>query len=207
MNQRKLLNPKEVALTLLDYQPATYFGVQSHDRLSISNNVMILAKTAKLFEIPTVLTTIAAESFSGPMTRDLIEQFPNEPVYDRTSINAWLDAEYRKAIAATGRKRLIVAGLWTEACVLFPAMEMLSLGYEVFVPTDACGDVSVEAHERAVTRMAMAGGVPITSLQFLFEMQQDWARADTYEGVLDIVRAHSPYGIQVDFSKWALGGQ
>ena len=117
MNQRKLLNPKEVALTLLDYQPATYFGVQSHDRLSISNNVMILAKTAKLFEIPTVLTTIAAESFSGPMTRDLIEQFPNEPVYDRTSINAWLDAEYRKAIAATGRKRLIVSGWILYAAV------------------------------------------------------------------------------------------
>jgi nicotinamidase-related amidase len=205
MTQRKMLNPKEAVLTLLDFQPAMYFGVQSHDRLSIMNNVMILAKTAKLFEIPTVLSTIAQESFSGPPMRELIEQFPKQKIYDRTSINAWLDADYRKAIAATGRKQVVVAGLWTEACVLFPALELLSAGYEVFVPTDACGDVSIEAHERAVTRLVMAGAVPTNALQFPFELQQDWARAETYEGVLEIVRAHSPYGIQVDFSKWALG--
>ncbi|HLT40115.1 MAG TPA: hydrolase [Enhygromyxa sp.] len=207
MSRRKLLNPNEVALTLLDYQPATYFGVQSHDRLAIINNMAILAKTAKLFEIPTVLSTIAAESFSGPQVRELNELFPNQPVIDRTSINAWLDADYRKAIATTKRKRIIVAGLWTEACVLFPAVEMLDAGYEVYVPTDACGDISVEAHERAVTQLVMAGAVPLTSLQLLFELQQDWARAETYDGVLEILRAHSPYGIQVDFSKWALGDQ
>jgi nicotinamidase-related amidase len=205
MNLHKLLSPEDVVLTLLDYQPATYFGVQSHDRLTITHNTMILAKTAKLFGIPTVLSTIAKDTFSGPLTSDLTELFPNEPIYDRTSINAWLDAEYRKAIAATGRKRIVVAGLWTEACVLFPALELLAEGYEVFVPTDACADVSVEAHERSVTRLVMAGAVPITSLQLLFELQQDWARSETYDGVMEILKVHSPYGIQVEFSKWALG--
>lgn len=205
MSQLMLLKPEEIVLTLLDYQPAMYFGVQSHDRLSIVHNTIILAKTAKLFGVPTVLSTIAKDTFSGPFMREVIEVFPNEPIYDRTSINAWLDADYRKAIAATGRKRIVIAGLWTEACVLFPAIELLAAGYEVFVPTDACADVSIEAHERAVTRMAMAGAVPITSLQLLFELQQDWARSETYEGVMDILRDHSPYGIQVDFSKWALG--
>jgi nicotinamidase-related amidase len=205
MNQRKLLSPEDVTLTLLDYQPAMYFGVQSHDRLTIVHNTLILAKTAKLFGIPTVLSTIAKDTFSGPFMPEVTELFADEPIYDRTSINAWLDAPYRKAIAATGRKRIVVAGLWTEACVLFPALELLAEGYEVFVPTDACGDISVEAHERAVTRLVQAGAVPVTSLQWVFELQQDWARAETYEGVMEILKAHSPYGIAVQFSKWALG--
>ena len=207
MSQLKLLSSQDIALTLLDYQPAMFFGVESHDRLSIVHNVAILAKTAKLFEVPTVLSTIAKESFSGPNLREITEVFPTEPVIDRTSINAWIDANYRKAIAETKRKRIVIAGLWTEACVLFPALELLAAGYEVFVPTDACGDVSKEAHERAVTRMVQAGAVPITSLQLLFELQQDWARSETYEGVMEILREHSPYGIQVDFSKFAFGDE
>jgi nicotinamidase-related amidase len=204
MNYKKLLSPEDIVLTLLDYQPAMYFGVESHDRLTIINNVNILAKAAQLFEVPTVLSTIAEESFSGPFMPEITELVPGQPI-DRTSINAWLDPGYRAAIAATGRKRIVIAGLWTEACVLFPALELLAAGYEVFVPTDACGDVSIEAHERAVTRMVQAGAVPITSLQLLFELQQDWARAQTYAGVLDILEQHAAYGVQVRFSKWALG--
>ena len=99
----------------------------------------------------------------------------------------------------------MVAGLWTEACVLFPSLELLKAGYQVYVPTDACGDISVEAHERAIQRLIQAGAIPITSLQFLFELQQDWALGNTYDGVMEILKAHSPYGIQVRFSKWALG--
>ena len=99
----------------------------------------------------------------------------------------------------------MIAGLWTEACVLFPTLDLLKAGYEVYIPTDACGDVSNRSHERSVQRMIQAGAVPITSLQFLFELQQDWARGDTYNGVMDILKAESPYGIQVRFSKWALG--
>jgi nicotinamidase-related amidase len=120
-------------------------------------------------------------------------------------MNSWLDANFRAAIHATGRKKVVVAGLWTEACVLFPTIDMLREGFEIYVPADACGDLSVEAHNRSMERMIQAGAVPITALQYVFELQQDWARSETYNGVMEILKAHSPYGIQVRFSKWALG--
>ena len=205
MSQLDMLTPQNSAIAILDYQPAMYQGVQSHDRLGIFNNVQILAKSAKLFKIPTVLSTIAKDSFSGPFMPEVIELFPKHDVIDRTSMNAWLDPNYRKAVAATGRKKFVVAGLWTEACVLFPTIDMLKAGFEIYIPADACGDLSPEAHNRAMDRMVQAGAIPITSAQYMFELQQDWARQETYEGVMDILRAHSPYGIQVRFSKWALG--
>lgn len=205
MSHVELLTPQNCALALIDYQPAMYFGVQSHDRLSIMHNTAILAKTAKLFKIPTILSTVAKDSFSGPMDPVITGIFKGQEPIDRTSINAWVDANFRKAVEATGRKKIVVAGLWTEACVLFPSIDLLRAGYEVYVPTDACGDVSKEAHERSVQRLIQAGAVPITSLQFVFELQQDWARSETYNGVMDILKAESPYGIQVGFSKWALG--
>lgn len=201
----ELLTPQNVALTLIDYQPAMFFGVQSHDRMLITHNTAILAKTAKLFKIPTILSTVAKDSFSGELSPEITSVFPGQEIIDRTSINAWLDKDFRKAIESTGRKKIVVAGLWTEACVLFPTLDLLKAGYEVYIPTDACGDVSLEAHERSVQRMIQAGATPITSLQFLFELQQDWARAETYDGVNDILKKESPYGIQVRFSKWALG--
>jgi hypothetical protein len=167
--------------------------------------VQVLAKAAKLFEIPTVLSTVARDTFSGPFMPEVTGLFPKHEIIDRTSMNAWLDEKFRKAIAATGRKKFVIAGLWTEVCVLFPTLEMLKEGYEIYVPADACGDLSIEAHNRAMDRMVQAGAVPITSCQYLFELQQDWARQETYEGVQDILRAHSPYRTQVRFSKWALG--
>jgi len=199
------LTPQNCAITLIDFQPAMFFGVQSHDRITIQHNAAVLAKTAKLFKIPTVLSTVASDSFSGPLAPEITSVLPELKIIDRTSINAWVDANFRKAIEATGRKKIVVAGLWTEACVLFPTLEMLKAGMQVYVPTDACGDISKEAHERSVERLIQAGAVPITSLQFLFELQQDWARGETYNGVMEILKAESPYGIQVSFSKWALG--
>lgn len=199
------LTPENCALTLIDYQPAMYFGVQSHDRISIMHNSVVLAKTAKLFKIPTILSTVAQKSFSGPMISQLSSLFPDQNIIDRTAINAWVDPQFRKAVEGLGRKKIVVAGLWTEACVLFPTLELLKASYEVYIPTDACGDVSAEAHERSIQRMIQAGATPITSLQFIFELQQDWARSTTYNGVMEILKADSPYGIQVDFSKWALG--
>jgi nicotinamidase-related amidase len=196
----------DVALTLIDYQPATFHGVQSHDRKTISDNVQIVARTAKLFGIPTVLSTIAKDTFSGPFMPEVTDAiFSGEPVYNRTSINAWIDADYRGAIETTGRKRIIVRGLWTCACVNFPALDMLAAGYEVFFVVDACGDTSLEAHDHAVQRLIQAGAVPLTALQLVCELQQDWARQETYEDVMDILRGFSPYGTQVRFSKWALG--
>jgi nicotinamidase-related amidase len=200
----EFLTPENCAVALIDFQPAMFFGVQSHDRLSIMHNALVLAKTAKLFKLPIILSTVAKDTFSGPLTNEIASLFQDEKIIDRTSINAWVDANFRKAIEAKKRKKIVVAGLWTEACVLFPALEMLKAGYEIYIPTDACGDVSKEAHERSVQRLIQAGAVPITSLQFLFELQQDWARGNTYEGVIEILKAESPYGIQVSFSKWAL---
>jgi nicotinamidase-related amidase len=205
MHYQKMINPSEIALTLIDFQPAMYCGVESHARLSIMHNVQILAKAAKLFDVPTVLTTVARDSFSGPFMPEVTDLFPGAEIIDRTTINAWLDPNFRRAIEQTQRKRIVLAGLWTEACVMFPALELLAAGYEVFVSTDACGDVSSEAHERAVTRLVQAGAVPMTSLQFLFELQQDWSRSRTYDGVIEILEAHTAFASQVQFSKWALG--
>ncbi|HEY9348526.1 MAG TPA: hydrolase [Inquilinus sp.] len=205
MSKLDMLTPQNSAIALIDYQPAMYQGVQSHDRLVPFNNVQVLAKTAKLFKLPTVISTVAANSFSGPFMPEVTDLFPDHDIIDRTSMNSWLDAKFRQAVHATGRKKIVVAGLWTEACVLFPTLDMLKEGFEIYVPADACGDISPEAHARSMERMIQAGAVPVTSLQVLFELQQDWARAETYDGVMEILKAHSPYGIQVRFSKWALG--
>jgi nicotinamidase-related amidase len=205
MSKLDMLTPDNSAIALIDYQPAMFQGVQSHDRLVTVNNVQILAKAAKLFKIPTVLTTVARDSFSGPFMPEVTSLFPEHDVIDRTSMNSWLDANFRKAVAATGRKKFVLAGLWTEACVIFPTLDMLKEGYEVYIAADACGDLSLEAHNRAMERAIQASAVPITSSQYAYELQQDWARSETYEGMMDIQRAHSPYGIQIRFSKWALG--
>lgn len=200
-----MITPDNAAMVLIDFQPAMWQGVESHARVDVFQNVQVLAKTAKLFKLPTVISTVAKDSFSGPFMPEVTDLFPGQTIVDRTSINSWLDAGFRKAIEATKRKKLVLAGLWTEACVMFPSLDLLKNGYEVYIPFDACGDVSKEAHERAAQRLVQAGAVPMTSLQVCFELQQDWARGETYEGVMDILRAHTPYGIQVRFSKWALG--
>src|SRR5580658_2418830 len=205
MSELEMLTPQNSAIALIDFQPAMYQGVQSHDRLVTFNNVQVLAKAAKLFKIPTVISTVAAASFSGPFMPEVTSLFPEISVIDRTSMNSWLDAHFRDAVHATGRKKIVVAGLWTEACVMFPTLDMLREGFEVYIPADACGDLSLEAHNRSMDRLTQAGAVPITSFQCLFELQQDWARSETYEGVMEILKAHTPYGVQVRFSKWALG--
>jgi len=200
-----MLTPDDCLLALIDYQPAMFAGVRSHDRTSIVQNVQIVAKAARLFKVPTILSTVAANSFSGPMIPEVTTVFTDYEPIDRTSINAWLDNNFKEAVEKTGRKKILLSGLWTEACVLFPAINMLQAGYEVYVTTDACGDISEEAHERAVQRLVQSGAVPMTSLQFLFELQQDWGRSETYDGCMKIMEAHSPYGIEERFIKNFLG--
>ena len=200
-----MITPENSAVVLIDFQPAMYQGIESHDRLSVFNNVQILAKGAKLFGLPTVLSTVAKDSFSGPFMPEVTDLFPDQDIVDRTSINSWLDPSFRQAVAATGRKKIVLAGLWTEACVMFPSLDLMREGYDVYVPADACGDVTPEAHDRSMQRLVQAGAVPMNALQFIFELQQDWARGETYDGVMEILKAHTPYGIQVRFSKWALG--
>lgn len=192
------LTPENCAVALIDYQPAMFFGVQSHDRMTIIHNARVLAKAALLFKIPNVLTSISKHN-CGSWVSQLSTLFKDREIIDRTAINAWLDPNFRKAIEATGRKKIVIGALWTEACALFPALALLKEGYDVYISTDACGDVTKEAHERSVERIIQAGGTPITSLQFLFELQQDWARKETYEGVVEICQSESAYGIQVAY--------
>jgi nicotinamidase-related amidase len=202
---KELLTPDSCVVALIDYQPQMFFGTTSHDRTVILQNVQAVAKAAKLFKVPTILSTVAAKSFSGDMLPEVQSVFPDFAPIDRTSMNAWEDANFRKAIEGTGKKKVVIAGLWTEACVSFPTVQMINEGYEIYVPTDSCGDVSVEAHERAVQRIVQAGAVPMTSLQFMFELQRDWGRSETYEGCMDILKAHSSYGIGVRYAKAILG--
>ena len=207
LKNHSLLTPDESVVTLIDHQPQMFFGVHSHERLSIINNAVVLSKAAKLFNVPVVLTTVAAESFSGEIVPEIQAVFPDQNPIDRTTMNSWEDAKYKAAIEATGRKKIILAGLWTEVCAAFPFISAIEDGYEVYLVTDACGDITSEAHERAVQRAIQAGGVPMTALQVAFEWQRDWARTETYPGMMDILSQHSAYGIGVRYGKWALGAK
>jgi nicotinamidase-related amidase len=192
---QRLLSPGESVVALIDYQPQMFFGVGSHDRQSVLNNAVTLAKAASLFNVPVVLSTVAAKAFSGDLLPEIQAVFPDEKPIDRTTMNSWEDKRFKSAVTGFGRNKLVVAGLWTEVCICFPALDAIEEGYDVHVPTDACGDISAEAHERAVQRAIQAGVVPMTALQVMFEWQRDWARTETYDGCMEILKAHSPYGI------------
>jgi len=200
-----LLTPGESVVALIDYQPEMFFGVGSHERHGLLNNVIALGKAANLFDVPVILTTVAAQAFSGALLPEIQAVFPDQVPVDRTTMNSWEDKKFNAAVTGFGRKKIIIAGLWTQLCVCFPAVEAIAEGYEVHVPTDACADITVEAHERAVQRAIQAGVVPMTTLQVMFEWQRDWARTDTYDGCMEILRAHSAYGIGAHYANAILG--
>ncbi|MCL1918240.1 MAG: hydrolase [Peptococcaceae bacterium] len=199
---KALLDPAQCAVVIIDHQPQMYFGVESAPRCIIENNVIGLAKAAQLFGVPCMLTTVAAQTFSGPTYAKLQSVYPQVVPIDRTAINAWEDANLKKAIEGTQRKRLIIAGLWTEACVTFPALCMMEDGYEVFIAADACGGASGAAHDMAILRMTQAGVKPMTWMQVMLEWQRDWNNLETYEGVMTIVKEHGgAYGLGVEYSE------
>ena len=200
-----LLTPGESVVALIDYQPQMFFGVGSHERHGVLNNAVALGKAANLFDVPVVLTTVAAQTFSGALLPEIQVLFPDQVPIDRTTMNSWEDKKFNAAVTGFGRKKIIIAGLWTQLCVCFPAVEAIAEGYEVHVPTDACADITVEAHERAVQRAIQAGVVPMTTLQVMFEWQRDWARTETYDGCMEILKAHSAYGIGVHYANAILG--
>lgn len=204
----ELLTPKNSTLLLIDFQPQMIFGVHSHDRQLVRNNVEALAKSAKAFDVPTVLTTVSAESFSGPKIQEITKVFPNHTLYDRTSMNTWDDKRVVSEIERSGRPKLIIAALWTEVCLTMPALEAMADGYEVYIVTDASGGTSKEAHDMAVDRMVQAGAVPVTWQQVMLEWQRDWANTGTYEAVTGIAREHSgAYGVGIDYAYGMFGAK
>ncbi len=184
-----LLRPEDSILVLIDHQPYQFANLHSHEPGTIVNNVIGLAKGAKLFNVPTILTTVIAER-GGHLIQGLQDVFPDQAPIDRTLINTWEDAKVIKAVEKTGRKQLVIAALWTEVCLAMPAIQALAEGYDVFIVTDASGGVTAEAHDMAVRRMANAGAVPITWMAVLAEWQRDWAREKSAEGLGEIILAH-----------------
>jgi nicotinamidase-related amidase len=201
MSIRELLNPTNSTLILIDHQPQMAFGVQSIDRQQLKNNTVALAKSAKIFNVPTILTSVETESFSGYLWPELLGVFPGQQPIERTSMNSWEDEKFVAAVKATGRKKLVMAALWTEVCLTFPALEAIEAGYEVYIVTDASGGTSQEAHDMAVQRMIQAGAIPVTWQQVLLEYQRDWSKRDSYDAVMELVREHSgAYGMGVDYA-------
>ncbi|MFD5467568.1 hydrolase [Kitasatospora sp. NPDC127059] len=201
-----LLTPDNSVVLFVDHQPQMFFGTGSGDRTAIINATVGLAKAARAFDVPTVLTTVAAESFSGPLLPQLAAVFPKAEILDRTSMNAWEDEAVVQAVKATGRGKVVIAGLWTEVCLVLPVLSMIDQGYEVYVVTDASGGVSPQAHEHAIQRMVQAGAVPVTWVQVLLELQRDWARTETYGAVMEIVKEHAgAYGLGVVYAQSVMG--
>lgn len=197
----ELLNPQNSAIIFIDFQPQMTFGVANIDRQTLFNNVMLLAKAAKIFKVPSILTTVETKSFSGNMWPQLLDIFPDREPIERSSMNSWEDAKFVEAVVATGRKKLIMAALWTEVCLAFPALEALKAGYEVYAVEDASGGTSVTAHNAAMRRIEQAGVVPVTSLQVLLEYQRDWAHKETYDDVIATVKEHcGAYGQGVEYA-------
>jgi nicotinamidase-related amidase len=184
-----LLRPNDSILVLMDHQPFQFTNLNSHEPTMIINNVVGLAKTAKVFNVPTILTTVIEER-GGYIIKGLQDVFPDQKPINRTSINTWEDPNVTNAVKKSGRKQLVLAGLYTEICLAMPAIQALAEGYDVFVVTDASGGVTVEAHDMAVRRMATAGAVPITWMAVLGEWQRDWAREETAAGVAGILLEH-----------------
>ncbi len=184
-----LLTPEESVLLLIDHQPFQFANLNSHEPTMVVNNVIGLAKTAKAFDIPTILTTVVQDR-GGNLIQGLQDVFPDQKPLDRTSINTWEDSRVVDAVRATGREKLIIAGLWTEICVAMPAIQALEDDYAVYVVTDASGGVSAEAHDMAVRRMIQAGVVPMTWVAVQGELQRDWAREATIPALAEIAAQH-----------------
>ena len=194
----ELLNPTNHALVMIDFEGQMAFAAKSSSIIELRNNTALIAGASKIFNVATVVTTVAERSFSGPVFPEVEAFYPQATsnYIDRTSMNTWEDVNAYKAITAKGKKKIVFAGLWTSVCIVGPALSAIADGYEVYIITDACGDVSVESHDMAVKRMIQAGARPMTALQYLLELQRDWARQATYKPVIDLVIKYGgAYGI------------
>jgi nicotinamidase-related amidase len=197
-----LLTPRDHTLIMIDHQSQMAFATHSIDAVQLRNNAALVAHAAAGFDVSTIVTTVAEKSFSGPVFDEIKDAFPGAEITDRTSMNTWEDENVIRRVNAIGKKRIVLAGLWTGVCIVGPALSALDQGFEVYVIADACGDVSTEAHERAMDRMVQAGARPMTSLQYLLELQRDWARTDTYELTTGIAKKFGgAYGLGIIYAQ------
>jgi len=198
----KLLVPKDHTLLMIDLQPQMAFSTHSIDAITLRNNAALVANAAAGFGVSTILTTVAEKTFSGPMFDEIKDAFPGHGMLDRTSMNSWEDAAVIRQVNEIGKPRIVLAGLWTSVCIVGPALSAMAQGFEVYVIADACGDVSVEAHNRAMERMVQAGAQPLTSLQYLLELQRDWARTDSYGITTGIAKKFGgAYGLGIIYAR------
>jgi nicotinamidase-related amidase len=203
---RTLLSPSDHTLILIDFQSQMAFATKSIDPVLLRNNAALVANAAKIFNVATIPTTVAEKTFSGPMFDEIKSAFKGAKFFDRTSMNTWEDAAVIGEVNRIGKNRIVLAGLWTSVCIVGPALSAIDQGFEVYVVADACGDVSTEAHERAIERMVQAGARPMTSLQYLLELQRDWARSETYQATTGVARLFGgAYGLGIIYAGAMLG--
>lgn len=200
-SEKGLLTPDNCVVALIDHQPQMLFGTSNFDRQGIINNTVALSKAARVFDLPVVLTTVETKAFSGNLWPQIRAVFPNQEPIERSSMNSWDDASFVAAIERTGRKKIVLAGLWTETCVALPTVQAIHDGYEIYVVEDCCGDVSQLSHDNAMKRVVQAGAKPVTALSVMLEWQRDWAHRDSYDAVMDIAKTHfGAYGIGVEYA-------
>jgi nicotinamidase-related amidase len=197
-----LLTPTNHALIMIDHESQMAFPVTNIAIESLRANVALIGGGATIFKVPTLVTTVAEKSFSGPVFPEVSEFFPDKSKYiDRTTMNAWEDANAYKAIKAFNKKKLVIAGLWTSVCIVGPVISAIAEGHEVYVITDGCGDVSKEGHTMAIERMVKAGATPITATQYVLELQRDWARSETYAAITNLFKKYGgAYGIGIQYA-------
>ena len=200
-SDKGLLTPDNCAVAFIDHQPQMLFGVSNIDRQSIINNVVALAKATRIFDVPTILSTVETKAFSGLMVPQLKTIFPSREPIERSSMNSWDDRNFVAAVEKTGRKKLVLCGLWTETCIALPTIQAMYDGYEIYIVEDCCGDVSQLAHDNAMRRLVQAGAKPVTALSTILEWQRDWAHRDTYDAVMDLAKNHfGAYGAGVEYA-------
>lgn len=203
---KSLISPTDHTLILIDFQSQMAFATKSIAPELLRNNAALISRAAKSFNVSTILTTVAEKSFSGPMFSEITDAFPGQPLLDRTSMNTWEDAAVIEEVNRIGKERIVFAGLWTSVCIVGPVASAIDQGFDAYFIADACGDVSEEAHERAVQRMIQLGAKPMTSIQYMLELQRDWARAETYDSTTGIAKEWGgAYGLGIKYATTMFG--
>jgi len=203
---KTLLEPQDHTLILIDHQSQMAFATKSIDAVTLRNNAALVSRAATVFGVSVILTSVAEKTFSGPVFHEIKDALAGHQAIDRTTMNSWEDARITDRVNAIGKTRIVLAGLWTSVCIVGPALSAIEQGFEVYVIADACGDVSEEAHERAMQRMIQMGVRPMTALQYMLELQRDWARSGTYDAVVGVAEdLGGAYGLGLIYAHAMLG--